>query len=156
MPMVIPLSGSPLTFTLEPPQAVAAMANSIPVNARVFFLRSREEITPNATAASIRNWIKRRIQCSEYSGRNSAEVRNWGKCRHKTPPKERNPKKTDNIPLHQPVPKPVDSASPKNSLIFCSITLSLSLGSDGVASNEFSERRLQSGICTLNDPGTRG
>src|SRR5580693_684241 len=149
MPMVMPLSLFPLTLTLEPPQAVAAMANSIPVNARVFFLRRREEITPNATAATIRNWIKRRIQCSEYNGRNSAEVRNWGKCRHKTPPKARNPKKTDNIPLHQPVPKPVASASPKNSLIFCSITLSLSLGSDGEAGKEFSVGCLQHGTCIL-------
>src|SRR5258708_2909395 len=48
-------------------------------------------------------------------------------CRHRTHPKERNQKKADNIPLHQPVPNPVDSASPKNSLIFCSITMSLSL-----------------------------
>src|SRR5882762_9099077 len=125
MPMVMPLSWLPLTFTLEPPQAVAAMASSIPANARVFFFRSREEITPNATAATMRTWIKRRIACSEENGRNSAEVRNWGKCRHNTPPKERNPKKTDKIPLHQPVPKPVDSESPKNSLIFCSLTMSL-------------------------------
>jgi hypothetical protein len=34
-------------------------------------------------------------------------------------------KKADNMPLHQPVPKPVDSASPKNSLIFCSSTMFL-------------------------------
>jgi len=32
--------------------------------------------------------------------------------------------KTDNTPLHQPVPIPVDSASPKTSWIFCSITFS--------------------------------
>src|SRR5580704_5544577 len=149
MPMVMPLSWLPLTFTLDPPQAVAAIASSIPVNARVFFLRSREESTPNATAATIRNWIKRRIQCSEYNGRNSAEVRNCGKCRQRTPPNARNPKKTDNIPLHHPVPKPVDSASPKNSLIFCSITASLSLGSDGEAGKEFSVGCLQHGTCIL-------
>jgi hypothetical protein len=38
----------------------------------------------------------------------SGELSCFGKCRHKTAPKERNPKKADNIPLHQPVPKPVD------------------------------------------------
>src|SRR5882724_7784123 len=65
---------------------------------------------------------------------------------------EKKSKKADNIPLHQPVPKPVDSASPKNSLIFCSITASLSLCSDGVASKEFSEMCLQRSICILKTP----
>lgn len=40
-------------------------------------------------------------------------------------------KKADKTPLHQPVPKPVDSASPKNLLIFCSITMSPGFSSSG-------------------------
>ena len=43
-------------------------------------------------------------------------------------------KHADNIPLHQPVPKLVDSASPKNSLIFRSIMMPPSLRSSTHAS----------------------
>ena len=39
------------------------MASSIPVNAKVFFLRRIEEMTPKMIAATIRHWIKTRMVC---------------------------------------------------------------------------------------------
>ena len=52
-----------LICTLDPPKAVAAMASNIPVNAKVFFLRLIEEMTPNTIAAAMRHWIKTRMVC---------------------------------------------------------------------------------------------
>jgi len=52
-------------------------------------------------------------------------VEDQNKALHRTAPNERNPKKAESTPLHHPVPKPVASASPKNSFSFCSITTSL-------------------------------
>jgi hypothetical protein len=59
--MAGPLCRFGLIWTLAPPQAVAAMASDIPVKARTFFLRRIEEMTANATAATMRTWIKIRI-----------------------------------------------------------------------------------------------
>ena len=52
-----------LICTLDPPMAVAAMASNIPVNAKTFFLRRIEEMTPKKMAATMRNWIKARMVC---------------------------------------------------------------------------------------------
>jgi hypothetical protein len=50
-----------LTCTLDPPKAAAAMANNIPVNAKIFFLRRIEEMIPNKIAPTIRHSIKTRM-----------------------------------------------------------------------------------------------
>ena len=49
-----------LIGTLAPPNRVAARANSIPVRARIFFLRSMAETTPHRIAATMIDWIAMR------------------------------------------------------------------------------------------------
>src|SRR5579872_267276 len=58
-----PLRRLGLICTLDPPQAVAAIASNIPVRAKTFFSRRIEETIANMTAAAIRNWIKIRMAC---------------------------------------------------------------------------------------------
>src|SRR5438874_3525453 len=41
--------------TLDPPNSVAAVASDSPVNAKTFFLRRIEEMTPNKSAPTMRH-----------------------------------------------------------------------------------------------------
>ena len=63
MPMAGPFPRFGLIRMLEPPNAVAAIANNVPVNARIFFLRRIEAMIPNKIAPTIRHWIKTRMMC---------------------------------------------------------------------------------------------
>src|SRR3954447_1846656 len=49
-----------------------------------------------------------------YIARASGSESSPGKCRHSAPPKPSSPKKTDAVPLIQPVPKSPGSESPNN------------------------------------------
>jgi len=62
-PMAGPSPRFGLIRTLEPPNAVAAIANNVPVNANVFFLRRIEAMIPNKIAPTMRHWIKTRMMC---------------------------------------------------------------------------------------------
>ena len=59
----IPFVQAALIGTLAPPNKVAPRANSIPVNARTFFLRSIADTTPKKIAPTITPWIARRMRC---------------------------------------------------------------------------------------------
>ncbi len=61
-PIAGPSPSDPLMGTLAPPSSVAPSANSIPVNARAFFLRSIADTTPSRIAPTISPWISMRMR----------------------------------------------------------------------------------------------
>ena len=64
-PMAGPSRSDSLMGTLAPPSSVAPRANTIPVNARVFFLRSIADTTPKTIAPTMTAWINSRMTYME-------------------------------------------------------------------------------------------